>query len=153
VNWLRVLPGLQWIGKTICAIHGTPDSDTVYLLEDIQAGHIAVKKEPEIEKSLLGIGAKIILCGHSHTCRLIQTKTRLIINPGSVGLQAFEDDTPVYHTIESNNNSAQYHVLDIDGSEITSEQISIPYDYENAVRCAISHNRPDWAKWLKYGKA
>jgi len=152
INWLKTLPNAQLIEKIIYAFHGTPDSDTTYLLEDLHNGYRLVNDESKIEEYLKGIDTKIIVCGHSHTNRLIQTANRLIINPGSVGLQAYDDDLPIYHKIESYNNLAQYCLIDIVGIDINVKQISIEYDYKKAVNCAIENNRLDWAKWLKYGK-
>lgn len=152
INWLKTLPKTQLINNNIFAFHGTPNSDTTYLLEDLQNGYRLVNSDKKIEEHLKGIDAKIILCGHSHTNRLVQVGERLIVNPGSVGLQAYDDDLPIYHKIESHNNLAKYCIADIDNSDISVEQISIPYDYEMAVNCAIANNRSDWAKWLKYGK-
>lgn len=152
INWLEALPKTYLIEKLIYSFHGTPNSDTTYLLEKLQDGYIAINDDSIIEGFLKDIDAKIILCGHSHTSRIIQASQRLIVNPGSVGLQAYDDDLPVYHKIESNNNLAKYCVIDISNTNILIEQICIDYDIDKAVNCAIDNQRPDWAKWLKYGK-
>jgi len=152
-NWLKTLPYTQLIDNFIFAFHGTPNSDTTYLLENLQNGYRSVNDDITIEGYLNEIDAKIILCGHSHTSRLIQIADKFIINPGSVGLQAYDDDLPIYHKIESYNNLAQYCIIEVDGSDIKAEQVSVPYDYEKAVKCAIDNQRLDWAKWLKCGRA
>jgi putative phosphoesterase len=152
ISWLKTLPNKQLINNNIFAFHGTPDSDTTYLLEDLYDGYRLIKDELKVTEYLKGIDAKIILCGHSHTNRLIHASNRLIINPGSVGLQAYDDDLPIYHKIESYNNFAQYCLIDIDDADIKVEQINVQYDFEKAVNCAIDNQRLDWAKWLKFGK-
>jgi len=146
------LPNKQLIKGNIFAFHGTPDSDTTYLLEDLYNGYRLINDDLKIAEYLKGIDAKIILCGHSHTSRLIQTTNKLIINPGSVGLQAHDDELPIYHKIESYNNLAQYCIIEMNDSDIKVEQISVQYHFEKAVNCAIGNQRSDWAKWLKFGK-
>ncbi len=152
INWLKNLTKTQLLDKeNIYAFHGTPDSDTTYLIEDLQNGYSLVNDDATIEGFLKGIKAKIILCGHSHTNRLIQTSNRLIINPGSVGLQAYDHELPIYHKMESYNNLAQYCIIDTNDSDLKVEQIAVQYDYKKAVKCAIDNQRLDWAKWLKFG--
>jgi len=152
IDWLKTLPTTVLIEENICAFHGTPKSDTIYLLEDLHDGYRLVNEENKIEEHLIGIDSKIIFCGHSHTSRLIKIANRWIINPGSVGLQAYEDELPIYHKIESFNNLAQYCLIDIEGNEFKTEQIYLQYDYDKAVKCAADNNRMDWANWIKYGK-
>lgn len=152
IDWLKSLPKTKSIEPNIYAFHGTPNSDSTYLLEDLHDGYILVNDENKIEAHLKGIESKIILCGHSHTNRLIKTTNRLIINPDSVGLQAYDDKLPVYHKMESFSNLAQYIIREVDGGELKVEQISIQYEYEKAVKCAANNNRMDWAHWIKYGR-
>lgn len=152
IDWLKALPKTQLIQERIFAFHGTPSSDITYLLEDLKDGYRLVNEESVVETYLSGITHKIILCGHSHTPRLIQTANRLVLNPGSVGLQAYDDELPIYHKIESFNNLAQYCMLSLENEEVKCEQVSIQYDYSKAVKCAIENNRMDWAQWLKCGK-
>lgn len=152
INWLKSLPYSKTLNDTIFAIHGTPDSDITYLLEDLHQGFIEVNSEDKINEYLKNMHHKIILCGHSHKPRIVSTENTLIINPGSVGLQAYDDDTPIYHKIENYTNLAHYSLVEICGKEIKIAQMSITYDFEKAVECSMKNNRMDWAKWLKYGK-
>lgn len=151
IEWLRALPQVLELDGDICAFHGTPNSDKTYLLEDLKDGYRQVNAESIVETYLAGVKASVILCGHSHTCRQVQTSKRLIINPGSVGLQAYDDELPIYHKMESHNNMAQYCMLDIANGVQQVAQISVKYPFEKAVSCAKSNNRLDWAKWLEFG--
>jgi len=152
IDWLSTLPATMQIEPDIFAFHGTPMSDTTYLLENLRDGCILVNEEQAIEEYLRGIVQKIIFCGHSHTPRLVQTTNRLVINPGSIGLQAYDDGLPIYHKMENFNNLAQYCMVDIEEGTILTEQIGIQYDYYKAVKCAADNNRMDWADWIKNGK-
>jgi putative phosphoesterase len=153
LTWLKALPGAQAISTDVFACHGTPQSDSVYLLEKLIDSYVTVNDITQIEASLKSVKQKVVLCGHSHTARFMQIQGRFIINPGSVGLPAYDDDLPVFHKMKSYQNNAQYCIADVQGNSIKVEQISLPYDYEKAVACALGNGRNDWAKWLKTGMA
>lgn len=153
INWLSALPNAQVISSAVFACHGTPQSDSIYLLEQVNENYVTLNTTEQIETYLKTVGQKIVLCGHSHTARYVQLPERIVINPGSVGLPAYDDDMPVFHKMESYHNNAQYCIADIQGSNVKVEQISLPYEHEKAVACALENGREDWAKWLKTGMA
>ena len=152
IDWLYALPETQILHCNALMCHGTPNSDTTYLLESVSDSGIAINDPWKIENILQGIDQKNIFCGHSHTPRIVNTPERLIINPGSVGLPAYDDDLPVYHKIESGHSNAQYCFVATNNNTIETEIISLPYNVDLAVDCAIKNNRQDWAKWLKTGR-
>lgn len=151
-NWLGSLPKTRIINTNVFMCHGTPHSDNIYLLEQLYDKFVTVNDTTKIEELLQGVNQKIVFCGHSHTHRVIQTPDRIIVNPGSVGLPAYDDDLPIYHKIESFNNNAQYCIVDLFDNEIKIEQMSIPYDFNEAVESAVKNKRLDWAKWIKTGR-
>src|SRR5438270_541321 len=64
--------------------------------------------------------ARLIACGHTHVPRLVQTAAGCtIVNPGSVGLPAYEDDHPmappeqpaVYY-VETGSPHAAYAIVE-----------------------------------------
>jgi hypothetical protein len=57
---------------------------------------------------------------------------KMIINPGSVGLQAYEDDIPYKHSMESGSPHARYSIITKKDGDIEVENIVIPYCYEKA---------------------
>tara|TARA_R110002049_G_scaffold2052_4_gene14794 strand:- start:525 stop:833 length:309 start_codon:yes stop_codon:yes gene_type:complete len=89
---------------------------------------------------------------NSHLPRMIKTKKKTIINPGSIGLSAYDDDLPIPHKMESLSPHAKYAVLNINPIGINVELISIEYDYETAASVAEKNNRKDWAKWIRTGR-
>ncbi len=153
LNWLRSLPKTSVLDDLLFMCHGTPDSDSMYLLEQVVETFVIVNDYRKIEENLKEVSQKIILCGHSHIPRFVQTPLRTIINPGSVGCPAFDDTNPRFHKMENFNNNAQYCMLELQNSNIKAEQISLPYNYEKAVQCAKENNRSDWALWLESGRA
>lgn len=152
IEWLKLLPKTLSVSSDFFLCHGTADCDTEYLIEDVSKGYISVKNSNDLKDMLKKVHQKIILCGHSHLPWIVNTPERIIINPGSVGCPAFDDDHPVYHKVENYSNHAKYCMVEFLGKEIIVNHISVAYDYMKAVNCAVKNNRPDWANWLKYGR-
>ena len=153
LRWLQSLPRTKPLKCGVFHCHGTPQADTTYLLEHVHKGCVTVYDTATIEKSLVGIPQKIVLCGHSHVPGIVQTPERMIINPGSVGLNAYDDDHPSFHKIENFHNCSQYCLLEIDANDLRIEQIALPYDVHQAAACAANNGRNDWASWLVTGRA
>ncbi len=154
IDWLKALPFDRILHNDFYLCHGTPQSDEQYLLEDVTAGYPVLKKDAELDSLLAGIKAKVILCGHSHLPHVVQLPDRrLVVNPGSVGLPAFQDDNPVWHVMENRSPRASYALLDKTENGWCVELIQIPYNYQAAVALALQHNRPDWALYLEKGIA
>lgn len=152
-DWLLSLSKTTILDCRIYMCHGTPESDSTYLMERIDDDSLTIKEPGRIDELLQGIKQNIVFCGHSHIHRLVQTPNHTIINPGSIGCPAFDDHFPVYHKVENFTNHAQYCIADLSDYDFMVEQVSIPYDFNKAVNCAAKNNRPDWAKWLKTGRA
>jgi hypothetical protein len=80
----------------------------------------------------------------------------LIVNPGSVGLPAFEDDHPhpfsSFHRIENGSPDARYAVLEKSDGRWRCELISVPYDHESMALLAEQRQRHDWAHALRTGR-
>jgi diadenosine tetraphosphatase ApaH/serine/threonine PP2A family protein phosphatase len=77
---------------------------------------------------------------------------RLVVNPGSVGLQAFEYDIPRPHYVEVGSPHARYAIVDT-GPEPRVELLNVPYDWDAAADDAARAGRPDWAHALATGFA
>ncbi len=154
LKWLEALQTVIYPFEDICAFHGTPQSDSEYLLEAVTDKGVVRRSENELKGILSGIDRKLILCGHSHLPGSAQLKDgRLIINPGSVGLQAYSDDTPYPHVMETGTPHARYSVAHMDGGNAVIEQVTVPYDWETASKTAENNGRNEWALWLKTGRA
>jgi diadenosine tetraphosphatase ApaH/serine/threonine PP2A family protein phosphatase len=65
IAWLALLPKTQLVSDEVFLCHGSPSSDTVYLLEDIGNGFPLVKTEEAILKELARVSHSIVLCGHA----------------------------------------------------------------------------------------
>jgi predicted phosphodiesterase len=151
-EWFAELKMTRIVDEKIFLCHGTPQRDNEYLIEDLHYGYVVVKKEEHLLSYIRHITQEVIICGHSHIPRLIEIDNKIIINPGSVGLPAYSDDKPVPHRMENFSPRARYCVLDLN-AVYKIEHIALNYDFESAARQAEKNYRPDWAKWLRTGKA
>jgi putative phosphoesterase len=134
--------------------HGTPQSDSSYLLEDTSGGTGVIRENEEITGELDGIDASIIACGHSHLQRVVKlSDDRLCINPGSVGLPAYTDDTGGPHKMESGSPHARYSIIErVKSGRWNVHEISLVYDWDSAAHYAELNDRPDWARWIRTGR-
>lgn len=151
LNWLKELPFDLRHNNVYCC-HGNPVNDSIALLEKINIDYVGIQTNEEIDITLSKIKESIVACGHSHLPRMVKTKNKVIINPGSIGLQAYDDELPVPHKMESLSAHAKYALIDIKDNGINTELISIEYDYETAANVAEMNNRNDWAKWIRTGR-
>ena len=154
VEWLRTLPQTAVVGDEILLCHGSPSSDTTYLLEDVSNGRPMVRPEAEIVRDLGdAVRWPIVLCGHTHVPRLVQVRNGpLILNPGSVGLPAYDDDAPVPHFMETFSPHACYAVIEKTARGWTASFHRVPYDWNAAANRARELGRRDWAQGIEFGR-
>ena len=152
IRWLKSLPFEMIYADEIYCCHGTPLSDSVYLMEQVLPEQVSLKEIAEIIDLLSDIRQNIVLCGHSHLPGMVVAGSITILNPGSVGCPAFEDDQPIPHKIENHKPHAKYSVVTFSGRLINTEFIDVSYDFEAAARMAEKNHRDDWAKWIRTGK-
>ena len=155
--WLAAMPQtLTFDDVLLC--HGTPWADDVYLLEEVTPQGARLKHTDEIAPILGGmqdgIQARLILCGHSHLSRTVQMPDgRLLVNPGSVGLPAYTDDSPYPHAMEAGSPHARYAIVSRSGASWQVEHRAVVYDWDTAAGVAAQNGRSDWAAWLRSGRA
>ena len=99
------------------------------------------------------IKSKFVMCGNSCIPRCTSLSNgQVILNPGSVGLQAFRSNKQNEHKIQNNINKACYIILDINNNEFNVELVKVDYDFENAALKASKTGFDDWAYALRNGK-
>ena len=153
IEWLRRLPRTAVFEDELFLFHGTPSSDTTYLLEDVSSGRPVLHPVTEVKRLLGDVRQPVALCGHTHIPRLVQLPDGpLILNPGSVGLPAYDDDTPVPHFMETYSPHAQYAILEksVSGWDVSFHRVS--YNHEAAAAAARRLNREDWARGIECGR-
>lgn len=150
--WLKALPASAELPNGMLAFHGAPFSDSTYLLETVEHGRLRLAAPAEIKARLGETSAPLILCGHTHIQRVVcAVDGRMMINPGSVGLPAYEDDHPEQHVVESGSPHARYAVLEYKNGHWDPEMIAVAYDHHKAADQARKNGRPDWEIGLRTG--
>jgi predicted phosphodiesterase len=153
-KWLAGLPLSATIEPNIFFFHGTPERDDQYLLREVTSEGLRDRTSEELAVLLGGIDYPLILCGHDHTPGHVYLPDgRLVVNPGSVGLQAFTDDQPHHHIISNGSPHARYAVVKRTDSGWIVDHVEVEYDWTTAAETASSSGRDDWTQWLKTGHA
>lgn len=150
--WIASLRDTHAYAPDIFLCHASPRRDVEYLLETVTANGRRLAASDEIEERLDGHTETLVLCGHTHMPRSVRLGAQLIINPGSVGLQAFDDEHPYFHRVENGSPDARYAVIERGASDWTIDLISVPYDFEAMARLADEREMPDWAHALRHGR-
>lgn len=151
--WMRSLTHTLRLGEDILLCHGSPRSDHEYLLETLDGHALRVATPAEIEERLSGHYAPLIACGHTHVPRHVRLGVGvLLLNPGSVGLQAYGDDHPVAHTVENGSPDARYAIAESTAQGWRVEHFTVPYDQESMAVLAGQRGRPEWAHALRTGR-
>ncbi|WP_066806228.1 metallophosphoesterase family protein [Sphingomonas asaccharolytica] len=149
LQWLASLPPTLHLSPNVLLCHGTPTDDLEHFLHTVDGGAAREATDVEIRERAGDRSEALILCGHTHLPRLVTLEDgRTIANPGSVGLQAYDDDHPVAYRVEVSDPSARYAI--VDGTAVTFR--AIDYDQKAAIRRAEMNGRDDWAIALKSGR-
>lgn len=153
INWLKSLPFDLQVTPDLYLCHGTPSSDLVYLLEDVSHGYPVLRPDEEILELLGTQNTKLVCCGHTHIPRLVTLSSGVsVLNPGSVGLQAYTDEEPFIHSMENYNDRASYSIVEELNGEWQVEHVRVPYDVAGAINECLARGRTDWAHFLKTGR-
>jgi putative phosphoesterase len=152
-SWLASLPLRLRLDEQTLMFHGTPTSDDVYLLETVRAGGLVTSaSNEEIVERLGNVSEMLLLCGHTHIPRVVELPNRTIVNPGSVGLQAYPDDHPLPHLMGTGSPRARYAIVERRETGWNVELVAIDYDFESAAQTAERNGRPDWGYRLRTGR-
>jgi predicted phosphodiesterase len=151
-QWLAALPATMRISDDVFLCHATPESDVDCYLEDIRDGELIPAPLARIEERTAGCDAALIFCGHTHIPRVAHLTTgQVIVNPGSVGIQAYDGHHPIAHRVEVGSPHARYAIAESAGAGWIIEQIAVPYDWESAAQLAQLRRRSDWVRALRTG--
>lgn len=152
-DWIAALPASMRLLDDVLMVHGTPDSDLVYWMETVDPAGQRAAAHAEVEQRAGDVQASLILCGHTHVPRAVLLDDgRLVVNPGSVGLQAFAADLPYPHKAENRTPHARYAIVERSAGGWTVEQYAVAYDWDAAAQVAQRHGRPEWAFALRTGR-
>lgn len=145
--WIASLPSSRAFNDQVWLCHGTPSLDHQYLLQTAERSATAA----EITERLGQVRSPLVLCGHSHVPRSVRCGASLIVNPGSVGQPAFDDDMPYPYKVETGSPDARYAIVEQRQRDWTVMLLSVPYDHRAMAQLARLRQRPGWESALLTG--
>jgi putative phosphoesterase len=150
LEWLRALPGTHAVGTELLCFHGAPHQEDFYLIEEAPAGDPRIRPLAAIEADLGGARARVMVCGHSHTQRIVRLADgSLLVNDGSVGLPAYEEPlrgTTVF--VQAGSPHARYAMIELGTDTATASLVAVEYDWRAASARAAEAGFGNWARWL-----
>ena len=150
--WIAQLPAVLRPADGVFLCHATPHNDFDCYLEDLVDGELRPAPVDRVEERSRGCDAALILCGHSHIPRVMRLRTgQLVVNPGSVGIQAYQGHDPAPHVVEVGSPHARYAILESTPRGWKADLVSVPYDWDEASKLAARNGREDWARALATG--
>ena len=82
-------------------------------------GFPEVRSEGAIRELLQGVHQPVVFCGHTHIPRVVElTHGQLIVNPGSIGVPAYDDVDPVRYRMQTFSPHACYGILEKDDARL-----------------------------------
>lgn len=153
LDWMAGQPLTLIYRGEIFLCHGSPRDDAAYWLDRVaESGAIVASPLAAVEAEAVGIEASLILCAHTHLPRAVRLSDgRMAVNPGSVGLPAYDGRKPVYHVVQTGTPDACYAVLErvAHGWSVTFRHV--PYDPRKMAALARRNGAEPWARALETG--
>ena len=147
---IRGWPRSHAIGTDVLAFHGAPHWEDFYLLDEAPAGDPRIRPLAEIEHDLGAVRARVMVCGHSHTQRVVGLSDgSVVVNDGSVGLPAYDEplrDTQVF--VQAGSPHARYAMIEVTPARVSVELVMVDYDWRAAIAKAAAEGFESWARWL-----
>ena len=140
--WINDMPATMSVLDDVFLCHGTPTSDEDPWLDSWWDGRtVTTPDEATVAAKAEGFDFPVLLCGHTHIPRAVRLKDgRLIVNPGSVGLQ-----------INHGSPDARYAIVELRGGKYYPSFHAVPYDHFAAARQAEANGFPQWRDALVTG--
>lgn len=144
LDWLAGLPATATHGDSVFLCHGTPDDDETPWLDPFYTGRTAtLPDEAEISRIAGALNYELMLCAHTHIPRSVRLSDgRLIVNPGSVGMQMVRGSPDARYAIVERRDTGWHTML-----------LAVPYDHAAASRLAAANGFPQWSAMLNAGWA
>jgi predicted phosphodiesterase len=142
--WINDLPATLALLDDVFLCHGTPTSDDEPWLDAWWEGRtVTAPDEASVAAKAEGFDYPVLLCGHTHIPRAVRLRDgRLIVNPGSVGLQ-----------LNHGSPDARYATIERRDGKYYPSFHAVPYDHFAAARQAEANGFPQWRDALVSGWA
>ena len=153
LDWMAGLPETLVYREEVLLCHGSPRDDAFYWLDCVaENGAIVASSLAAVEAEAEGVEASLILCAHTHLPRAVRLSDgRMVVNPGSVGLPAYDGQRPVYHVVQTGTPDACYAVLERSAHGWSVTFRHVPYDTTAMAVLARRNGAELWARALETG--
>jgi putative phosphoesterase len=139
---LAELPQTLRLDDDVLLVHGTPESDTTYLMEEKIGERVVPLSRSRIGDLLGGETAGLVLCGHSHTQRIATAPLgATVLNPGSVG-----EPRSAHPDAEATSSHARYAIATKRAGRWSAELFALTYDWNAAIERATRVGFADYAQ-------
>jgi diadenosine tetraphosphatase ApaH/serine/threonine PP2A family protein phosphatase len=153
LDWMAGLPETLVYRDEVLLCHGSPRDDAIYWLDRVaENGAVVASPLAAVEAEAVGVEASLILCAHTHLPRVVRLSDgRIVVNPGSVGLPAYDGQRPVYHVVQMGTPDACYAVLERMASGWSVTFRHVPYDASAMAALARRNGAEPWARAVETG--
>ena len=153
-NWISEHKDI-WRYDNLLFCHGTPWDNSKYLMEKVASDGVFYKTAEQLTEELRDIDEQFVFCGHTHVFYSMDLPDgKRVVNPGSVGLPAFEEEEPYPHVMESGTPYASYCLCRRNDEENgwSVEHRLVKYDWDRAAAIAEGNGRQDYAAAIRTGR-
>lgn len=141
-EWLAAMPATDIYADEVFLCHGTPKSDVQFWLDGYSFDRQTVLPgEEAVAREADGVDFPVILCGHTHLPRSVRLRDgRLVVNPGSVGLQ-----------LGHGSPDARYGLIERRNGRWLVSLRTVEYDQRAAADKAAANGFAPWREALMSG--
>lgn len=152
LDWVRGLP-LTLVQGEMLLCHGTPESDEENWLDKRGKHNRLVARDlDEVEARVGPARHPVVLCGHTHTSRIVRLPDSLIVNPGSVGCPAYLDTRMTPNFVhQTGSPDARYAIVEKRGGAWRADLVAVPYDPGRMAAMARAKGADSWAQAVETG--
>ncbi len=152
-RWLRQLPTLRVFASRIVLCHGCRDAGYPCLAEPGALRPAWRRAAGALYRSRKA-GRDVILCGRGPLFRkAVLPGGTIIISPGSVGLPVRRESHPYSGAVATGSPHARYVLIESRPGSLDIRPIEVEYPWNAAAAAALANGCPDWAVWLRTGRA
>lgn len=152
LDWIAQQKHTQKYSAEIFLCHASPRSDFENFLDTVEGPRTRPATSREVEERLGAVGEPVVICGHTHIPRVMRSRRgQLLVNPGSVGLPAYDGSHPHPHVVENGSPDARYAIVEKVDGNWSAQLLAVPYDHLPMARLAAKNGRPDWEVALATG--
>lgn len=152
-RWLRQLPALRVFGSRIVLCPGCRAAEFPCLAGP-GVSRPAWRRAAGALRRSRKAARDVVLCGRGPLFRKAALPGgAVIISPGSVGLPVRREGHPYAGPVATGSPHARYVLIEFRSGDCDVRPVAVEYPWDAAAAAALANGCPDWAVWLKTGRA